>query len=227
MRMRIIILIGLATVVAAAATPDAPEQMRQLTARVLADPLDAAAQKQLLQLKEQREANIRTGFGALARGLEALLQGDAGRAVEQLETAAALPHARHMAESMLPRGLADYIKQNKGKAARPLCPDCGNSGIRSCPAPSCFGTGAVYCKACRGYAITGTRRCKKCNGIGATPCPTCQGAGLKPCHCSRPFTAEESTAIRQTIARARHMHQGGLDLDAPGALERPPALAVH
>jgi len=227
MKMRIFILIGIGTLVAAAATPDAPERIRQLTARVLADPMDAAAQKELLQLKRQREAEIRAGFGALARGLEALLQGDAERATKHLETAATHPPVRHMAERILPHPLAEYIKQSKGKAARPLCPHCGNTGIRACPAPSCFGTGGVYCPACRGYAITGTRRCKKCRSVGATKCPGCQGAGQIPCNCTQPFTNEETTALRQTIAQARHMHQGGLDLNAPEALARPPALAIH
>jgi hypothetical protein len=218
-----------------------------LARKVLDDPLNAAAAKELAELRKLQARGLMVAYAELAAGLKVYLDVGPELAVAPLERASQSPRAVSLTAT-LPRPLdvllaaaraaARAVLSPKGKA----CSRCGDTGRDGCRAARCNASGKVPCPRCKGSGVSrrtmpGLRSpayviCSDCGGLGAARCHDCSGAGVVACssckktpdddldHPRVPF--HEARAIREVICKARRLGRGGIDLHTPGALKRSP-----
>jgi len=201
-----------------------------LSAKLLANPLDADTVAKLQALRSRQHDATQAALEALEKGLVAYLARRADEAAIELPKAAAHHSTAQMANAMLGMPLQKIIARCKGKArpkpaAKPdaedvaVCPKCGNTGWADCPRHPCYGSGALPCTACHGKGtITRTKvqkttfgtmpqstttPCRKCRGKGTYSCPRCKGRGVVPCDCQagKAVRANEPRAPKQARGR--------------------------
>ena len=242
-RRRAALLLGcllclLAAPVRAAQDAEPGREIAALAAKLLADPLDAAAADKLGRLRQRQAQACKEAIEALVKGLDAYMAQRPDSASRDLSRAAQVPEVAAMADRALQSPLAALIKKCAKEsgaadvpAAADVCESCGGTGRADCPA--CHGAGEQLCPTCGGHGkftrSSGTCTHPKCGRSGVLQCEQCQGKGVVRCNeCEAKatgFLAEAQVlAIRTTMAMARHLSAGGIDLDSPGALKTSPKL---
>jgi len=189
-----------------AAEPQGPaDEVKDLSARLLANPSDADARARLGQLRQLQRQERAHALDALAAGLDAHLAGRRDAAAANLQKALPCPYAVDLANAVLLKPLEEIAKEygvsaQPGQAPEPptaapappqgTCPKCGGLTWVDCPSTACFSTGTRRCSTCAGTgaasggarsAAAAIRYCTKCNGTGVEPCPVCGGRGTVPC----------------------------------------------
>ncbi len=229
---------------------DPIDQITSLRAAVLADPYDADQVAALAELREAHDQQRLRSLAALAEGLDAYLAGRYDQAAEHLRAAMRSPQTVELADHVSLVALADLAAQCEGQARPDVCDRCGGTGSADCHA--CSASGQQRCPECKGrgeirqrIAVQGKRKtrylpsnrektCPTCQGVGVVTCQICGGQGLLGCdQCQGALGQPLGTpilgdytreSIQKTIAIARHLADGGLDLYSPSALEVSPKL---
>ncbi len=251
---RIVCGVALCMIVASAGhtetTSNPDTELAELSKSVLADPNDTVALEKLADLRSRQSERRRLAFGDLAEGLQAYIDGRYAEASLALTSAAESQDVLDLADAILLTGLAELTEQCRLGDHGPTCEKCGGTGLADCR--KCKAATWLRCTACKGSGTIQQRPprrrarkarsrktipttiCRACNGRGAITCAVCSGQGTTQCDAcpgtlGRPLGTpaigtNAQRAIEKTIAIARHLSDGGLDLYSPKAFKVSPRL---
>lgn len=238
--------LALASAAHAAQPKDLDVEVAALSKKLLADPLDASAERKLTELRKQQHEQRIQALMALEKGLQAYLAGRPGIAAQELQKAEQSAKVVAMADRVLPVPVAKLVEKCLDEPRRPAgrrpqgaCLYCGDTGWADCPA--CGGCGIRLCPDCQGTGKIarwdGVARIPKCNRTGALPCEQCKGKGAVPCgKCDEipeaavragagGMEAKEAEALRRAVETARYARAGGIDFGSRRSLRPAPKTA--
>lgn len=202
-----VVLLFLPALAHAAQPANPQDRIQGLRAKLLRNPLDAAAAEELEKLRIQEHLRTQSALRALENGLKAYLAGQYAPATQELKKAGTSRRASALANAVLRKSLREVLKDCEKRMPPPrprpqrTCPKCGNTGWADCPQNGCVGSGAITCPRCEGTGKTQgktkrptrtprprpgtdpTEKCRMCRGKGAASCPKCRGRGRVPCSC--------------------------------------------
>ena len=221
-------------------------EISELSRIVLADPLDTEAMTRLTELRRLEQQNRRAAFEALIKALQSSIEGNRAATHMAILQVRQVPEVAKLAESILGIPLNELGKSRRDDESSLLCRSCGNTGQADCR--HCRGTGIVYCSTCKGRGFQRNRDrvhepaapsivpCPDCDALGAVVCPHCAGRGTVYCRtCTRESETRDADVlfdepmlekVRELVALARYLRDGGVDLFSRDALTCAPRM-VH